>query len=156
MKTSFVLAAAALVLPAGGCMMKPRHLIYPQGVTFQGWYVPNFETCCWRQDPRNPRPCPLVVHRAAGDLGDKELSDPNALRRAGWEEQDLGGGLVVLREPGPPSIVACAFANGVLTDVAVSVLSGGTAEVSVGGNRVALPGTDEAITAALGQPLRRE
>src|SRR5207247_2641563 len=80
MRSSITLLAAALSLPAGGCMMKPRNLVYPQGVTFTGWHPPNFESCTWRRDPNNPGPCALVVHRPGGDLGDKEFADANVLR----------------------------------------------------------------------------
>src|SRR5205085_497142 len=51
MKRFAVLLAVALAVPAGGCMMKPRHLVYPDGVTFVGWHVPNFESCLWTRDP---------------------------------------------------------------------------------------------------------
>ena len=156
MRSSITLLVAALSLPAGGCMMKPRHLVYPQGVTFTGWHPPNFECCTWRRDPNNPGPCPLVAHRPGGDLGDKEFADASALRRAGWAERDAGNGLVILSEPASPAVVSCAYENGVLAHVSVSVLAGGAAELSVGGRRVGLPATEGAITAALGQPLRRD
>jgi len=152
----FVILAVALTLPAGGCMMKPRHLVYPQGVTFQGWYVPNFESVHWRPGPNNPGPCPLVVHRRAGDLTADTFADPNRLKREGWTEQDVGNGSIILTEPAPRPAVSCAYQGGALAHVSVSVLSGGTVEVSLGGKRVELPATDEAIATALGQPLRRE
>ena len=69
--------------------MKPRHLVYPDGVKIIGWHVPNFEVCLWDRDPKNPRPCPLVVHLPTGDVGSKELADAAGLKRAGWEQQDI-------------------------------------------------------------------
>ncbi|MFL5339648.1 MAG: hypothetical protein ACJ8F7_05715 [Gemmataceae bacterium] len=149
------LLVVMLALPAGGCMMKPRHLVYPQGVTFTGWYVPNFESCNWTRDPNNPRPCPLVIHLLVGDLGDKELSDAAALKRAGWEEQ--GNGNLALRTS--KALVLCSHQGGVLVGVSVSALSsdgGGPIAFSLGGKRTSLPATDEAITATLGQPVRRD
>jgi hypothetical protein len=152
-----ILGVAALV-PAGGCMMKPRHLVYLQGVTFTGWHTPNFEICGWDRDPNNPRPCPLVVHLPTGDLGDKELSDALALKRAGWEEQDNGHGNTLLLRAGTAQ-VCCNYQGGVLVGVSVSALpgvGGGPVVFSVGGKRVSLPATDQAITTALGQPVRRD
>ena len=99
--------------------MKPRHLVNPQGVTFTGWHVPNFEICNWDRDPNNPQPCPLVIHLPAGDLGDKELSDAAALKRAGWEQQDNGNLLLraskgqVCKEcyPGRTPCAACGLGS---------------------------------------------
>ena len=155
MRRFAALLVVMLAVPAGGCMMKPRHLVYPQGVSFTGWYVPNFETCNWNRDPNNPQPCPLVIHLSAGDMGAKELSDAAALKRAGWEEQDNGN--LVLRAG--KGLACCSHQGGVLVGVSVSALpsaGGGPIVVSVGGKRTSLPATAEAITAALGQPLRRD
>ena len=155
MRRFAALLVVLLALPAGGCMMKPRHLVYPQGVTFTGWYVPNFEICNWDRDPNNPQPCPLVIHLPAGDLGDKELSDVAALKRAGWQEQD-NGNLVLRASKG---LVCCSHQGRVLVGVSVSALpsaGGGPIAVSVGGKRISLPATDETITAALRQPVRRD
>jgi hypothetical protein len=140
-------------------MMKSRHLVYPGGVTFTGWYAPNFETCIWMRDANNPQPCPLVVHLPAGDLGDKELSDAKALKRAGWAERDAGDGRTELTLRANPPMVACWYQGGVLAGVSVSTLSGnggGPGTFSVNGKRLSLPATDEAITQALGEPLRRD
>jgi hypothetical protein len=133
-------------------MNKPRHLIYPGGVTIVGWRVPSFESCIWDCPPNVPGPCPLVVHLPAGDLGDKELSDAAALKRAGWEEQTNGN--LLLRAGN--GMVCCGYQGGVLTGVSVSGGSGGPIEFSVNGKRLSLPTTDEAVTAALGQPVRRD
>jgi hypothetical protein len=154
MKRFAVLAVAALALSAG-CMAKPRHLVYPHGVTFVGWHVPTFEICIWDRDPNNPQPCPLVVHLPAGDLSAKELSDAAALKRAGWEEQDNGN--LILRANN--AMVCCSHRGGVLVGVSVSVLpgnGGGTITLRADGKRVSLPATDEAITTALGPPVRRD
>jgi hypothetical protein len=149
------LLVVVTLLPAGGCMMKSRHLVYPQGVTFTGWHMPDFEICNWDRDPNNPQPCPLAIHMPAGDLGDKELSDAAALKRAGWEEQ-AGGNLVLRADKG---LVCCSHRGGVLVGVSVSALpraGGGPIALSVGGKRISLPATDGAITAVLGQPVRRD
>ena len=154
MKHLLLIAAVALTLPAGGCMAKPRFLIYPQGITFTGWHNPNFESCAWTRDPNNPRPCPIVIHLPTGDLGEKELSDAAALKRAGWAENGPTG--LMLR--GNP-MVLCQYENGVLVNVTLSVLpgnGGGPGALSIDGKRVTLPATDEAITQVLGAPLRRE
>ena len=155
MKRFAVLVVAALALSAGGCMGKPRHLVYPQGVAFVGWHVPNFEICIWDRDPNNPQPCPLVVHLPAGDLSDKELSDATAVKRAGWEEQNNGN--LILRAN--KALVCCSHRGGALVGVSVSALpgnGGGPITFSVDGKRVSLPATDEAITTALGPPVRRD
>lgn len=159
MRRFAVLLVVASALPAGGCMMKPRHLVYPQGVTVTGWYRPNFEICTWGRDPNGPRPCPLVIHLPAGDLGEKELSDVNALKRAGWAERDLGNGLTELTLRANPPLLRCFYRGGALASVEINTLSGnggGPGVFSVDGKRVSLPATDEAITAALGPPVRRE
>ena len=155
MRRFAVLLVATLALPTGGCMMKPRHLVYPQGVTFTGWYTPNFEICNWDRDPNNPQPCPLVVHLPAGDLSAKELSDAAALKRAGWEEQ-ANGNLMLRAGKG---LVCCSYQGGVLVGASVGTLpsdGGGPVAISVGGKRLSVPATDAEITAALGQPLRRD
>ncbi len=155
MRRFAALLVVLLALSAGGCMMKPRHLAYPQGVTFTGWHVPNFEICSWDRNPNNPQPCPLVIHLPAGDLGAQELSDAAALKRAGWEEQDNGN--LVLRTG--KGLVCCSQQGGVLVGVSVGALpgdGGGPIAFSVGGKRASLPATDEAITAVLGQPVRRD
>src|SRR5437868_1770407 len=143
MKHFALFFAVLLALPGGGCMMKPRHMEYPQGVTLEGWHVPNFEVCIWNRDPDAPLPCPLVIHLPAGDLGDKELSDTAALKRAGWEEQD-NGTLLLLR--GASAQVSCKYRGGALVGVSVSALpssGGGPGVVSVAGKQVSLPATDE-------------
>ena len=149
-----VLMVVVLALPSGGCMMKSRHLVYPQGVQFVGWHVPNFESCIWDRDPKNPQSCPLVIHLPVGDLGEKELSDIAALKRAGWEEQTNGNLLLRVSK----GMVTCSYQRGVLTGVSVSadLRNGGPFAFSVGGKRVSLPATDEAIVAVLGQPIRRD
>ena len=155
MKRLLLIAVAAFALPAGVCMAKPRHLVYPQGITFTGWHNPNFESCAWTRDPNNPGPCPVAVHLPTGDLGEKELSDVNALKRAGWTETGPTG--LMLRAN--PPLVVCLYENGVLTSVTMSTLpgnGGGPGVLSIDGKRVTLPTTDEAITRVLGPPLRRE
>ena len=153
MRRAVLLLAATLALPSAGCMMKPRHLVFPQGVMFTGWYVPNFEICNWDRDPNNPQPCPLVVHLSAGDLTDRELSDSAALKRAGWKEES-NGNLILRADKG---LVCCSYQGGVLTGVSVSALSSGDViAFSVGGRRLVLPATDEAVAAVLGPPLRRD
>ena len=154
-----ILLGATLCLPVGGCMMKPRHLVYPDGVVFTGWHVPNFEICNWSRDPNNPQPCPVVVHLPAGDLGDKELSDAAALKWAGWEEQDNGNGNTSLWLRAGTGQVNCNYRGAALVGASVSTLSSagsGPVALSVNGKRVILPATAEAITATLGQPLRRD
>jgi hypothetical protein len=57
-------------------------------------------------------------------------------------------------EPKDPAPVATTLGS-----VSVSTLPGtrgGPVDVSVSGKRITLPGTDEAIPAALGPPLRRD
>jgi hypothetical protein len=159
MSRTAILLALTLTLPAGGCMMKPRHLVYADGVKFIGWHVPKFEICLWEVDPKNPQPCPLVVHLPAGDVGAKDLADAAALKRAGWEQQDNSDGSTTLLFRSRKSLVVCSHRGGALRGVSVGVLpgdGGGPIDASVSGKRVTLPNTDEAITAALGQPLRRE
>jgi hypothetical protein len=158
MRRFAILLAAAATLPAGGCMMKPRHLVYAD-VSIEGWHVPNFEIARWGRDPNNPRPCPLVLHLPGGDLGEKELSDIAALKRAGWQEHDAGNGSTWLWLKANPPLVRCFYENGKLVGVEVNTLSGnggGPGVFSVNGMKVSLPATDEAITAALGQPVKRD
>jgi hypothetical protein len=155
MRRFVALLVVMLALPASGCMMKPRHLAHPQGVMFVGWHSPNFESCQWRRDANNPQPCPIVVHFPTGDLGEKELSDVNALKRAGWTENGPSG--LMFREN--PPLVVCGYRRGVLVAVTVDTLpgnGGGPGVVSVNGKKVTLPATDEQITQALGPPLRRD
>jgi hypothetical protein len=124
MKRLPILLAVAVVLPAAGCMTKPRHLYYPQGVTITGWHRPDFEIVNWNRDANNPQPCPLVVHLPSGDLGEKELADANGLRRAGWTERDIGNGVTELMLRVNPPMVRCWYQGGVLTGVEVNTLSG--------------------------------
>ena len=159
MRRFVALLVVGAALLASGCMNKPRHLFYPDGVTIVGWRVPNFEYCIWTRAPNAPGPCPLVVHLPTGDLGDKELSDAAALKRAGWEEETNGNLLLRVGT----GLVVCGYQGGVLNGVTVSVRvstfatnRNGPIEFSVGGKRLSLPNTDEGITAALGQPLRRD
>ena len=66
--------------------------------------------------------------------------------------------MTLLLRPGK-SLVCCNYRGGVLAGVSVGALpgdGGGPIAVSVGGKRAGLPATAEAITAALGPPLRRE
>jgi hypothetical protein len=134
-----------------------RHFVI-LSATFTGWHVPNFENCDGTPDPKNPQPCPLVVHLPTGDLGDKELADPNGLKRAGWEERDVGKGITELLFRAGPPMVVCQYRGGALIGVGVSTLSGnggGPGSLSVNGKRVTLPATDEAIVSVLGQPRVR-
>ena len=153
------LRAVAVALSACGCMAKPHHLIYPQDVTFTGWHNPDFEICSWGCAPNNPKPCPLVVHLPTGDLGDKELADAIALRRAGWEERVIGNGRIELVLRAKPPLVRCWYQGGVLVGVEVNTLpgnGGGPGVLSIDGKKVTLPSKDEGIIQALGQPLRRD
>lgn len=110
----------------------------------------------------NPGPCPLAVHLGGVDLDAAYLGSPDRLRRLGWAEQvyensegQVTG--VAMRSPG--GVVECSYRAGRLTNVAVDAAEAqGAVEVAVslGGRRVALPNSAEAITAALGPPLPKD
>src|SRR5262249_10509427 len=73
------------LLLTSGCQpnLSPRSewLIYPNGVTLfsRGGVCSSVQ---WQND--NPGPCPLVLHLPAGDLGARELADPQVLQARGW------------------------------------------------------------------------
>lgn len=155
MRSVAALLAVVFAIAASGCMNKPRHLRYSNGVTIVGWHAPDFEACLWSQDPNNPQPCPLVVHLPAGDLSENELSDAAALKQAGWQEQ-TNGNLALRTDNG---VLVCGYRGQALVAATVSRLpgnGGGPIAVSIGGKRFSLPATDEEIIAALGQPDQRD
>src|SRR5262245_20760133 len=73
---------------------------YPEGVAFSGhgqFGRMTYYGLAWIRDDRDPRPCPLVIHRAGGDLAAADLVDPEPLLARGWvrftSDQELARGL---------------------------------------------------------------
>src|SRR6187200_2587587 len=60
---------------------------YPQGVSFTGHGQIGRMTyygLAWIWDSREPRPCPLVIHLADGDMAAADLAAPEQLLARGW------------------------------------------------------------------------
>ena len=155
----FLPCAAALLAGAmSGCSL-PREAEYPSGVRFTGRRTgTNFETVAWARNPKNPQPCPLVLHLPGGDLSAKELADPKVLLARGWATKEPDHGLRELSYRRGNLVAWAAHRGAILEMVGVNALTCPEQQqgiVSIGGKRLPLPVSEDEMIGALGQPIRR-
>ncbi len=147
------------------------HAEYPDGVSFTGgghFSRMTYYGVAWVRDADDPRPCPLVVHLAGGDLTAADLADPDALRARGWvsvtDDAQLAAGLPLLLEYREGDYaVHITYHAGVPVAVTVGFAIHGVAAwpeaqgipVSFRGGRVSLPAPEQDLIRALGPPTRR-
>lgn len=167
MRSRRALAQAAVwglgcLLLAPGCgpalSSRTERLVYPNGVIVfsRGGVCSSVQ---WQAD--NQAPCPLILHLPAGDLGPRELADPQVLQGRGWVAgfRDPAGGTTeyhweALDNGAEKSFAQVTLNNGAL----VRVLARSTSDLEVGINatHVTLPATPSQLQQALGKPIRVE
>jgi hypothetical protein len=160
---------ASLAAPFAACGLAwlrtpplPKAVLeYPDGVKFvcgevAWWFAP---------DTDNPGPCPLTVHLPGVDLDAAALASTDQMRELGWEvsvlHRDDDGKVYSEEARSPGRVVECTYIRGRLVSVQVGMGTNPvpgqpppqSVAVSLGGRRVALPSSREAIIAALGPPL---
>ena len=139
-----------------------ERLKYPDRVTFtrtDGDYT----RAAWDAgDWDKPGPCPVTVHLAGQDLDPADLGSFDRLRRLGWVEQvyeNSDGRVTGTAMRSPNGVVECSYRGGQMTNVTVDAAKAngpGEVAISLGGRRIALPNSADAITSALGPPLAKD
>ena len=165
-----LLAGALLWTLARAYFVVGVYAEYPQGVSFTGHGQIGRMTyygLAWIRDDREPRPCPLVIHLADGDMAAADLAAPERLLARGWtrftDDQELARGLpLVLGYQEGDYGVHLSYAGGTLTCVTVGVESAAAVRpdargiaVSLRGGRVSLPVPEAELVRVLGAPTRR-
>jgi hypothetical protein len=117
---------------------------YPGGIEFCGHRArgrTTFPIVQWLSDPADPRPCPLVVHLPAGDLGGEALCQWDSLGTA----NKMGC---------PEELDIFPFhKDAKVIGVSLRLIPGGwPVAVSVAGKRLELPAPEEEVVRLLGEP----
>lgn len=167
------LAAALLLTLAGEYFLGSGvYAEYPGGVGFSGgghFGRLYYYGVAWVRPADDPRPCPLVVHLAGGDLTGAEFADSGAMLARGWtsvtspEQAATGLPLILIYREGDYAVnLSYAPSDGALTAVTVGVAGMGSAKptargipVSLRDKRVSLPAPERELFEALGPPARR-
>src|SRR5262245_12141693 len=153
-----VLAAVLLAAWVLASFFKTIQARYDGGLTFSGVAFVGrrvrFNRVSWSRPPGSPARCPLVVRLPGADLGEAELSSPQALRGVGARVQNEFGDfldLVLLRKGF--SLAVCYKAGALAHVIVGGRLAGG---IAVGGKTLPLPVSEGELVRVLGDPRSRE